>query len=160
MATYKINRSRNLSYVGKFKFNYEVVVGIDGVSAAAGQFFWNTGAYFNFNFAGGEFEASGLVANTQPDTFQYFDHGWNGVSYTFGPGQQEVGTQKRIVRFNYYLKAGKNESIRDNFILEVFPIDLSGMKSTTVSGTIEGSVFYGMPLDEYVEIMKTGYQKI
>jgi len=151
MATYKIDRSRNLSYVGKFKFNYEVVVGIDGKPFARGQFFWNTGAYFNFNFAGGSFEASGLVANTQADTFPYFEHGWNGNAYTFGSGDVQIGSQNRIIRFNYFLKDNFN-SVRDNFILEIFPIDESGMKSTTVSGTIEGSVFYGMPLDEYVDI--------
>jgi PKD repeat protein len=151
MATYKINRSRNLSYVGKFKFNYEVVVGIDGVPGTAGQFFWNTGAYFDFDFAGGTFKASGLVANNPPDSYPYFDHGWDGKSYIFGTGDQEVGSQRRIIRFNFLLN-DKFNKIRDNFILEVFPIDLSGMKSTTVSGTIEGSVFYGMPLDEYVDI--------
>jgi PKD repeat protein len=151
MATYKIDRSRNLSYVGKFKFNYEVVVGIDGQPFARGQFFWNTGAYFDFNFAGGAFQASGLVANNPPDSFPYFDHGWDGNSYIFGPGDVQPGTQNRIIRFNYFLKDNFN-SIKDNFILEIFPIDESGIKSTTVSGTIEGSVFYGMPLDEYVDI--------
>ena len=57
MATYKINRPRNMSLVGKFKFNYEVVIGGDILgggrfgSGVGDQFFYTTGAWFHFNFA-------------------------------------------------------------------------------------------------------------
>jgi hypothetical protein len=70
MAVYKIDRSRNISFIGKFKFNYEVVFGneqageIAGIKA--GKTFFTTGSYIKFEY-GDIFTGSCAVINRDPE---------------------------------------------------------------------------------------------
>ena len=76
MSLYKINRSRSLSFVGKFKFDYTVE--FNGSTVRWTQFGSSRGAYIDFR-RGLEFTGLCVVSNNSADGNGYIEH-------PFGPG--------------------------------------------------------------------------
>jgi hypothetical protein len=164
MATYKIDRSRNLSFIGKFKFNYEVVFGNDQAGELAGptngQTFFTTGSYVKFDYSDKLFVGSCAVANRDPednqDNIALYLNGDGAIS-NFGPNLFNTFNKTASVKFSYNLKAAQfggetGGSVRDSFILATVPFDANNFDVVAVSGTIEGVMYYGTPMNEFVGI--------
>ncbi len=164
MATYKIDRSRNISFIGKFKFNYEVVFGNDQAGELAGptngQTFFTTGSYVKFDYGSNLFTGSCAVANRDPEDNQsnvgLYRHGDGEIS-NFGPNLFDTLNKTASVKFSYNLKAAEfggefGGSIKDSFILATVPFDANNFDVVAVSGTIEGVMYYGTPMNEFVGI--------
>ena len=148
MATYKIDRSRNISFIGKFKFNYEVVFGNDQAGEAnikVGNTFFTTGSYVKFEY-GDIFTGSCAVVNRDPEDNQsnvaLYLNGDGAIS-NFGPNLFDTVNKTASVKFSYNLKAeafgGETPgTVRDSFILATVPFNPSNFDLVAVSGTIEG----------------------
>ncbi len=160
MATYKIDRSRNISFMGKFKFNYEVVFG----NARGGEFAgpksgktnFTTGSYVRFEY-GDIFVGSCVVANRDPEAetsnLPFYLNGDGGIS-DFGPNLFDSSSKTASIRFSFNLKADQfgQGTIRDFFVLATVPYDPSTGEVKAISGTIEGVMYFGMPMNEYIGI--------
>ena len=160
MATYKTNRSRTTSFIGKFKFNYEIVLGVI------------PGTEFNFNERKQDFATSAAV-NFSHDAFTFngavlnnppveaaFRYPGAGADINQGLVVYDEVAKKVYILFSFTLEK-RNEfqsttRISGPFVLEV--VDFNYEQSPRegnfkiVSGSVEGTVFYGAPLDEYVSI--------
>ena len=164
MAVYKIDRSRNISFIGKFKFNYEVVFGNDQATEIAGievgQTFFTTGSYVKFDYGSNLFTGSCAVANRDPEDNQsnvnLYRNGDGAIS-NFGPNLFDTINKTASVKFSYNLKASQfggetGGSVRDSFILATVPFNPNNFDVVAVSGTIEGVIYYGTPMNEFVGI--------
>ena len=160
MATYKTNRSRTTSFIGKFKFNYEIVLGVI------------PGTEFNFNERKQDFATSAAV-NFSHDAFTFngavlnnppveaaFRYPGGGADINQGLVVYDEVAKKVYILFSFTLEK-RNEfqsttRMSGPFVLEV--VDFNYEQSPRegnfkiVSGSVEGTVFYGAPLDEYVSI--------
>jgi PKD repeat protein len=162
MSLYKINRSRSLSFVGKFKFDYTVE--FNGSAVRWTQFGSSRGAYIDFR-RGLEFTGLCVVSNNSADDNGYIEHPF-GPGGDFGIPAPDVGGNYEV-RLNYFLKGGLT-SERRYFTLSIQPPpnsndellndpgdELAGGFSQLrriVRGSIEGFIFDNEPLDEYVEV--------
>jgi hypothetical protein len=158
MAVYKIDRSRNISFIGKFKFNYEVVFGNQNEIAGAsnsGQTNFTTGSYIRFEY-GDIFTGSCAVVNRDPEdnltNFDLYSHGDGGIAQ-FGPNLYDSRNKTASAKFSFNLQAKEfGGTIRDSFILFTVPYDPNSQEVVGVSGTIEGTIYFGMPMNEFVGI--------
>jgi hypothetical protein len=114
MATYKIDRSRNISFIGKFKFNYEVVFGNNQATEIAGikvgQTFFTTGSYVKFDYGSNLFTGSCAVINRDPEgetsNVKLYFNGDGAIS-DFGPNLFDTDNKTASVKFSYNLKASQ-----------------------------------------------------
>ena len=170
MALYKIDRSRNLKFIGKFKFDYTVVLSTFRAQGSQGGKWtyatFNRGAYIYFDRGVETFQAACLVANKDANSdYRFFgnpfdqlaDFGSNTIYYDEATGLTDI-------RFYYFLK-GKT-SQKGHFVLskqtgpnsndtrsDLGEITGGGVPYyRTIRGTIEGYVYDNDPLDEFVEI--------
>jgi hypothetical protein len=162
MSLYKINRSRSLSFVGKFKFDYTVE--FNGSTVRWTQFGSPRGAYVDFR-RGLEFTGLCVVSNNSADSGGYVTHPF-GQKADFGKPAPDIGGNYEV-RLNYFLKGGLT-SERRYFTLSIQPPpnsndellndpddELAGGFTSLrriVRGSIEGFIFDNEPLDEYVEV--------
>ena len=169
MAIYRTNRSRTTSFIGKFKFNYEILLGQipggestgPGVDKGIVQAF-PTNAFVNLGTSTG-FNFSGIVANSvsppdpTPGGNSYDRHPWNEYGGLAQFANLEYDSVAKTVKipFSFSLslqgQGQTSTTIYDKFILEVVNIDLA-KDFKQVTGSIEGTVYFGAPLEEYVEI--------
>jgi hypothetical protein len=169
MAIYRTNRSRTTSFIGKFKFNYEILLGeIPGgestgpsVNKGIKQAF-PTNAFVNFGTSTG-FNFNGIVANSvSPPTItpggnSYDRHPWNEYGGLASFANLEYDSVAKTVKipFSYQLelltKEQNPQRLSGKFILEVVNIDLN-TEFKQVTGSVEGTVYFGAPLEEYVQI--------
>lgn len=163
MSLYKIDRSRNISYKGKFKFDY--TIDLTSSRGAWTGIFYTRGAYIEFR-RDDEFTAQCVVANTDPatpdGTATFTGHpfdgtaGFGGIFYNFQTNSYEV-------RLNYRIKGKKSHP--GYFVLsnqsppnanDQINSGGDGFQGTgfirTIRGSIEGYFFDNEPLDEYVEV--------
>jgi len=162
MSLYKINRSRSLSFVGKFKFDYTVE--FNGTNTQWRFYGGPRGAYVDFR-RGLEFTGLCVVSNNAADSGGYVTHPF-GQKADFGNPAPDIGGNYEV-RLNYFLKGGLT-SERRYFTLSVQPPpnsndetlgnpddELAGgglSRRRIVRGSIEGFIFDNEPLDEYVEV--------
>jgi len=168
MSTYRINDPRNISFIGKFKFDYVVQLVNFGLK---GSKVWDdanyiTGAFVQFQ-RGEEFNAQCIIANVQPDHptnvgSSFFTHPYGGDG-GFG-GIVDPITFKREIKFQFFIKSGQSVPLRGHFVLETpsppTDADLRDMDDfgivtkyvRNVSGTIEGYVYENSPHNEFVDI--------
>ena len=160
MATYKTNRSRTTSFIGKFKFNYEVVLGVvPGTEIALREnkidFTTDAAVYFGQD----AFTFNGSVLNNLPDdkTFNY-----DGTRGEYNKGlvvYDEVAKKVKILFFyklEKFNETGPKSILSGSFVIDEVDFDYSITpvegNYKIVSGSVEGTVFYGTPLEEYVSI--------
>ena len=173
MATYKTDRDRNYGFVGKFKFSYTVTLisaGPDfGLRFGSAQV--NSGAYIIFEKESPDAEIKQFTANITigtetPDA----DSNWFGeqanIFNTTSPGYnlQNIGN---VIPLYYDIKNATGLFLSGLFILDIqkdLDINKDGLLLKGqggqgqnfyyryVSGTVEGYVFDGNPLSEFVEI--------
>jgi len=167
MSTYKTDRDRNYGILGKFKFSYTVTlvsyqgqyVGIRFDSAQV-----NSGAYIKFNNESNTFVAELSIGTRLPGELDEFGQGaganWFDGDGVTSPNFSLINLGPKIPLF-YRIKAGA-VPLSGIFILDVQP-ELDKIKDgylgkprnlyyRHVSGTVEGYVYNGNPLSEYVEI--------
>ena len=158
MALYKIDRSRNVGFVGKFKFNYQFIYGdsrlvnYQGKVTGIGKV--NTGAYVGFFYGPEVFEAEIATAWPGGDIRKINNH----PEFDGGP-----------IKFGTYLVDGVNKKATSSLLIrikvgqisETFPIfidtidfDPDGKTIGISAGSIEGYVFYGHPYNEFVDIQE------
>ena len=158
MAVYKIDRSRNISFMGKFKFNYEVVFGNTSEIAGgsnSGQTNFTTGSYIRFEY-GDIFTGSCAVVNRDPEQNEsnkpLYLNGDGGISF-FGPNLFDEINKTASVKFSFNLIAKEfGQTVKDSFILFSVPYDPNSQEVVRVTGTIEGTMYFGMPMNEFVGI--------
>jgi PKD repeat protein len=170
MATYRLNDPRNISFIGKFKFDYVVQLVNKGQK---GSKVWDdanyiTGAFVQFQ-RGEEFNAQCIIANVQPDQptnagSSFFTHPYGGNG-GFG-GIVDPTTFKREIKFQFFIKSGQSVPLRGYFVLETpsppTDADLRDMDDfgiatkyvRNVSGTVEGYVYENSPHNEFVDIQE------
>ena len=160
MATYKTNRSRTTSFIGKFKFNYEIVLGvIPGTEFNFNERKQDFATSAAVNFSHDAFTFNGAVLNNPPGEAA-FRYPGAGADINQGLVVYDEVAKKVYILFSFTLEK-RNEfqsttRISGPFVLEV--VDFNYEQSPRegnfkiVSGSVEGTVFYGAPLDEYVSI--------
>ena len=153
MSLYQIDRPRNVSFVGKFKFNYQVKLGAQRIGAPTdGQYQWDTNAAARFTFNG----LDGLVgtvgvANLGGNLGSFFKY-YNGELPIFGTNEYDSVSKKAVIRIAYELIPVKpNITQRDYVVVDLVDFDPT-KKFQSASGTVEGYIFYGLPTDEFVDI--------
>ncbi len=165
MATYKIDRSRNISFIGKFKFNYEVAFGnfdiFSGRFGAKANF--TTGSYVSFNYGSDLFIGQCAVVNRNIEdnrnNLPLNRNGDGGIS-AFYHNDLDVFddiNKTASIRFTYKLNADMfggptGGSVDDFFVLSTIPYNRFADEIAVVSGTIEGVMYYGTPTNEFVSI--------
>ena len=166
MALYKIDRSRNLKFIGKFKFNYTIVLSTFQSAGSNGQWVYSTfnrGAYIYFDRGVETFQAACLVANKNADSdSRFFGNPFDSLA-DFGQIHYDPVTGLHDIRFYYFIK-GKI-SHRGYFVLskQTGPNSNDASSNTgentkgttyfrTIRGSIEGYVYDNDPLNEFVEI--------
>ena len=157
MAIYRTNRSRASSFIGKFKFNYEVVLGNPPGTPTLkdGAAIYTTNAAVNFSSTTPYFNFSGIVGYNPP-TRKAFEYPWLGTDYGEISSRvvEKIGDKVKI-KFSFSLSAGFGQGQNNLNILDAFVIDLVevNLKDFGVfTGSVEGEVYFGAPLEEYVEI--------
>lgn len=161
MSLYKINRSRSLSFVGKFKFDYTAE--FNGTNSEWRFYGVPRGAYVSFERISA-FTGACVISNNAVDSANYIGFPFE-RSVSFGNPAPVIGGPYEI-RLNYLLK-GKISN-RGHFTLSVQPPPnstddslgnpgdvLAGgglSRRRIVRGSIEGFIFDNDPLDEYVDI--------
>ena len=157
MAIYRTNRSRTTSFIGKFKFNYEVVLGNPPGEPTTrdGAAIYTTNAAINFSSTTPFFNFSGIVGYNPPTT-KAFEYPWLGTDYgeISSSVVEKVGNKVKI-KFSFSLSAGfgqgqNNLDIKDSFVIDLVEVNLRDFGVFT--GSVEGEVYFGAPLEEYVEI--------
>lgn len=155
MALYQIDRPRTTSFIGKFKFNYQVTFGKAEVgSPKIGQAFFETDAGVRFTIN----DNDGLVAlvgvcskgGNLESLFNYPDR-----LPDYGPNDYDSQTKESIVRLGYELIPGKPDVPQRDYIEidRVKFIPTEGV-SVSVSGTVEGYVYWGAVANEFVDIQE------
>ncbi len=157
MAIYRTNRSRTTSFIGKFKFNYEVVLGNPPGTPTLrdGAAIYTTNAAVNFSSTTPFFNFSGIVGYNPP-TSKAFEYPWLGTDYgeISSSVVEKIGDKVKI-KFSFSLSAGfgqgqNNLNITDAFVIDLVEVNLKDFGVFT--GSVEGEVYFGAPLEEYVEI--------
>ena len=154
MAIYRTNRSRTTSFVGKFKFNYEALFGNPkkDISIPIFVYSYPTNAQVIF----GATDCSFVCRVGEPNS---------NVSNTFGRDtvffepEYDQNSKKYKIKLNFEFIAGISQGrnaikISDSFVLELADFDKNLATKTlkSFSGSIEGTVYFGTPLEEYVGI--------
>lgn len=172
MATYKIDRDRNYGFVGKFKFSYTVRFFGSNTSLDFTNVDVKSGAYIQFE-QGDDFTAKVSIGRYFPDDEPPFEGGGNNW---FG---DEFGSALIPPRYSLFVDSSGLSIIRNTILLKYdiqikgaplegfFTLDIQPPLDKNkdqrfdgkpfgyqrfVSGTVEGYVFNGTPLSEYVEI--------
>jgi len=154
MAIYRTNRSRTTSFIGKFKFNYEVLLGnpIKNFSFPIFVKSYPTNAEVVFSSTDCSFVCRVGEPNlTVSNTF--------GRDTVFLEPEYVESSKKYKIKLNFQFIAGISQgqnavNISDSFVLELVDFDKNVATKTlkSFSGSIEGTVYFGTPLEEYVGI--------
>ena len=164
MSLYKINRSRSLSFFGKFKFDYTVE--FNGTNTEWRFYGSPRGAYINFERISA-FRAQCVVSNREiidGDNSNYIDFPFGGGVY-FGLPSPKLNKVYEV-RFLYKLEGVNKFSGYFTLLVEPPPNandeqlgnpgdELAGgglSRRRIVRGSIEGYVYDNDPLNEYVDI--------
>ena len=167
MATYKTDRDRNYGFVGKFKFSYTIrflTTGTNENNFSSAQLL--SSAFVIFKDGNGVEIGKATIGRIFPNEG---NANWFGESADIAslnsPSFDLINLGVKVP-FYFRIKAGAQE-LRDTFILDVQePLDKNKDKRSDgsgeetrggywyrdVSGTVEGYIFDGKPLSEYVEI--------
>jgi hypothetical protein len=156
MATYRIDRARGMTFSGKFKFDFQVTIGNEEAikgGVVIGQSKLQAGAYVRFNYGADAFQAECFVGRFSefPTGSSLFGHPWpeNGGTYSFG---NFYGVGKVTIPLTVRIKADQGISITQVFTIDVIDFDIASKQVFNYSGSVEGEFFYGMTMDEYVDI--------
>ena len=156
MATYRIDRARGMTFSGKFKFDFQVTIGNEEAlkgGVVIGQSKLQAGAYVRFNYGADAFQAECFVGRFSefPTGSSLFGHPWpeNGGTYSFG---NFYGVRKVTIPLTVRIKADQGISITQVFTIDVIDFDIASKQVFNYSGSVEGEFFYGMTMDEYVDI--------
>jgi hypothetical protein len=156
MATYRVDRARGLTFNGKFKFDFQVT--ISNAQAVKGNIKiaeskLQAGAYVSFNYGSDAFQCECFVGRYSefPTGSSLFGHPWpeEGGTYSFG---NFYGDRKVTIPLTVRVKADQGISEALVFIIDVVNFDIASNQIFNYSGSIEGEFFYGLTMDEYVDI--------
>jgi hypothetical protein len=145
-----------MTFSGKFKFDFQVTIGNEEAlkgGVVIGQSKLQAGAYVRFNYGAGAFEAECFVGRFSefPTGSSLFGHPWreNGGTYSFG---NFYGVRKVTIPLTVRIKADQGISITQVFTIDVIDFDIASKQVFNYSGSVEGEFFYGMTMDEYIDI--------
>jgi PKD repeat protein len=155
MALYQIDRPRNAQFVGKFKFNYQVNVG-EPAQFVSAQTHWDTNAGVRFTFNGEEgLVGTVAVANRGANLASIL--GWPTKTQSFpnfGENAYDSFSKKAIIRIAYDLNPAFDVAQRDFVLIDEVDF-VPGIGSlATMSGTVEGYIYWGAVINEFVDIQE------
>ena len=146
MSLYQIDRPRTAAFVGKFKFNYFCTIrGRNSPfqpSTKAPVLTFPTNAEVGFQAYNDQFKASITVG--QIESFPY--------SYS------QDNNKKVYLCLTYTLEELEGgigiKTVNEKIVFDVIDFDNRFDEDKTTSGTVEGYVYYGAVLNEYVDIQE------
>jgi PKD repeat protein len=166
MATYKIDRSSNLQYTGKFKFDYQVnIVSGDLISSRGTgvRQSVSAGAYPVFKLKSvscslyvGEKPSTSTGPEAKPENHPWPDQG--GL-YNFG-NFIDGGRYVLKIPVTFFIQSPGSliandivyKEYSETIILYTEPYDPNVKPDKTLSGSIEGEFFVGLGTNEFVDI--------
>jgi len=159
MSLYQIDRPRTATFIGKFKFNYQVSF---GYRSPGGDVYtevrdgWDENAAVRFTFNGND-GLEGIVAVANPGANLESFFGWPIKT------QSAPQTGRRIWQGSkgygelyvaYYLNPGNDLSQRDFIKIDIQDYIPARNTFATMSGTVEGYIYWGSVNNEFVDIQE------
>jgi PKD repeat protein len=158
MSLYKIDRSRNVGFVGKFKFNYQFVFGDPrlvntSLARVTGKANINVGAAVAFDYGPLIFEGSIATAWVGGDIgkISNYPDPDNGTGMFGTPSYPRPLTARSSLLVR--IKVGAISTTFD-VPIEDIPFDPNGKSVGLSAGTVEGYFYYGHPYNEFVDIQE------
>ena len=156
MALYKIDRSRNVGFVGKFKFNYQFVFGDPrlvntSLARVTGKANINVGAAVAFDYGPLVFQGEIATAWIGGDILKILNYPDPDSGPTmFGtPSYPTLLTARSSLLVR--IKVGDVSTTFD-VPIEDIPFNPNSKSIGLSAGTVEGYFYYGHPYNEFVDI--------
>ena len=142
MSLYQIDRPRTATFVGKFKFNYFATIrgrnSPDTPSTRVPVVSFPTNANVGFDAYLGEFRASVTVGQLESGIYTY----------------NNTNNKKVYLALLFSLKGPGGQTEDDPVVFDVIDFDNFIDFDKTTSGTVEGYVYYGAVMNEFVDIQE------
>ena len=142
MSLYQIDRPRTASFVGKFKFNYFCTIrgrnSPDTPSVRVPVVSFPTNASIGFDAYQNEFRAGLTIGQLESGVYAY----------------SQANNKKVYLALFFSLDAPGGQIEDDPIVFEVIDFDNFRDEDKTTSGTVEGYVFYGAVMNEFVDIQE------
>jgi PKD repeat protein len=142
MSLYQIDRPRNVSFVGKFKFNYFCTIrgrnSPDTPRTIVPVLSFPTIANVGFDAYQNEFKAGLTIGQLESGVYAY----------------SQENNRKVYLALFFSLDAPGGQIEDDPVVFEVIDFDNFRDEDKTTSGTVEGYVYYGAVMNEFVDIQE------
>ena len=154
MSLYQIDRPRSAKFIGKFKFNYQVTFGKEFFGGTrVPQPFFDTNAVVRFTINENEgLRALVGVSFKNSDLGSFFNY--PGQLPNFGPNEYDSNAKQVLVRIAYELYPGNDVPQRDYIEIDRASFIPNSGQTVSLTGTVEGYVFWGAVANEFVDIQE------